>query len=180
MANGFIQRFKGKILVPAGSLFQFGKSGATFGASGNIYSKLSAAGLGNGNDTTEDTLDSFSLPANSLDVVGRMLYIYAWGMLANNAHSKTAKLYFGSEVVSTGAQTGANVGWALEMVIAKAGANSQVISGQLITGATHGGVVNQSGTETDTSAITLKVTGQTGTAAANDVTLNGWYVVASD
>lgn len=175
MATGFVQRFKGKIYAESGSLFRFGKGSMPMGASGNIFTYLSATGTGNGNDTTEDLLQSFVLPANAFDIPGRGLWLYAFGTLANNAHSKTAKLYFGSSIVlSSGAQTGANLGWALELVVFKTGANAQIASGQPVVGTTHGGVtLPLIGTETDTAGITIKVTGQTGTAAANDVVLTG-------
>lgn len=184
MASGFIQRFKGKALFSTGTLFQFGKALGTYGtfpAAGNIFEYANATGTGNGNDTTEDTLQSFTLPANAFDAIGRSLWIYAFGSFANNAHSKTAKLYFGSSItLSTGAITTANIGWALELLVMKSGANAQVASGQLISGTTHGGVTNFTGTETDTAGIVIKVTGQTGTAAANDVVVNGIVVGAAN
>lgn len=178
MASGFIQRFKGKALFGTGTLFQFGKALGTYGtfpAAGNIYEYSNATGTGNGNDTTEDTLQSFTLPANAFDAIGRSLWVYAFGTFANNAHSKTGKLYFGSSIVlSTGANTTTGgISWALELLVMKSGASAQIASGQLITGTTHGGVQNFTGTETDTAGIVIKVTGQTGTAAANDVVVNG-------
>ncbi len=181
MMTGFVQRFKGKILVPAGSQFQIGKGAATGGPQGNLYVFTSATGAGNGSDTTEDILTSFSLPANTLDVPGRSLWLYAFGSFANNAHSKHARLYFGSEVVDTGANTTTGgIGWALEMLIIKTGSNTQQMSSQIVTGTVHGGCTTQAGAETDTSAITIKVTGQTGTAAASDIVLNGLTVTGMD
>lgn len=150
--------------------------GATFGSNGNVFTFYSQTGVGNGADTTEDTLKTFSLPANSLDVVGRSVYIYAWGSYANNTNTKAAKLYFGS--TSIAAATGNNVGWALEMIVGKSAANKQVISSQNITSTTHGGVTNSAAAaETDTAAITIKVTGQDSTSAnANAIVLNGMYI----
>lgn len=147
--------------------------GGSLNPNGNIFSFFGS--VGNGADTTEDTLKTFSLPANALDAVGRAIYIYAWGSYANNTNTKAAKLYFGSETVA--AATGNNVGWALEMVVGKSGANAQQINGQLVTGTTHGGTTTQSGAETDTAAITIKVTGQDSTSAnANAIVLNGLYI----
>jgi len=182
MTTGFTQRFRGKTLGEAGSQIRFGKSGTAFGLSGQVYNYLAVTGTGNGNDTTEDTLQSYSLPANALDVVGRGLIIQAFGNLATNAHSKTVKLYFGSSIVlSTAAQTGSNVPWFLELQIWKQASNVQIGFGQPIVSTTHGGVVlYTAGSEADTAAITIKVTGQTGTAAANDVVLNGLSIFAMD
>ncbi|MDE2467774.1 MAG: hypothetical protein KGL35_03290, partial [Bradyrhizobium sp.] len=162
-------------------LFQFGKGGS-FGLSGNIFTYQSATGVGNGADTTEDTLQSFTLPANAFDLPGRALWIYAYGKFATDLDSKTARLYFGSSIVlSSGAQTLSNTGWALELLVQKTGANAQIASGQIVNGTTHGGVtLPLIGTETDTAGIIIKVTGQTGTAAANDVVLNGLMIAASN
>src|SRR5690242_11181170 len=95
--------------------------GPSFGPNGNIFTFFGAAG--NGADTTEDLLKSFSLPANSLDVVGRSIYIYAWGTYANNTNTKAAKLYFGA--TSIAAASGNNTSWALEMIVGKSAANAQ-------------------------------------------------------
>lgn len=181
MATGFTQRLKGKIFVPGGSLGQFGHGASSFGLSGNIYEYLANPGTGNGNDTTEDTLGSFTLPPNSFDQAGRMLWLYAFGSFANNAHSKTAKLYFGALALSSGAITTANIGWALELLVCKTGAGTQIAQGQIINGTTHGGVtLPLAGSETDTAGILIKATGQTGTAAAGDVILNGLIVGAAN
>lgn len=176
MPTGYTTRHKGKIVMAQGSVDRFGKgSGASFPLSGQLFNYLSATGTGNGNDTTEDLLQSFTLPANCFDQAGRGVQIVAFGSLANNAHSKTVKLYFGSSIVlSSGASTGANIGWCLELDVWKVGSNAQIAFGQPIVGTTHGGVtLPLAGTETDGSGILIKCTGQTGTAAANDVVLNG-------
>lgn len=147
--------------------------GISTNPNGNIFSFFGAAG--NGADTTEDTLATFSLPANSLDAVGRIVHIYAFGTFANNTNTKHAKVYFGSEVLS--AATGNNVSWSLEMWVGKSASNVQKISGQPISGTTHGGVQNQAGAETDSAAITIKCTGQDSTSAtANAIVLNGMFV----
>ncbi len=147
--------------------------GASLNPNGNIF--VFAGSVGNGADTTEDVLKSFSLPANALDVVGRAVYIYAWGTYANNTNTKAAKLYFGA--TSIAAASGNNTSWALEMVVIKSAANAQKINSQNITGTTHGGTTSAAGAETDTAAITIKVTGQDTTSAnANAIVLNGLYV----
>jgi hypothetical protein len=167
-------------IEPSSMLTYFGGGTQSFADAGVIFRYQSLTGTGNGNDTTEDTLTTFSLPASSLDVAGRTLQITASGSLANNAHSKTARLYFGSSITSTtGAQTGANVGWQLQLQVQKIASNSQIGFYSPIVGTTHGGIsLPLTGTETDTSAITIKVTGQTGTAAANDVMLNSLVIEA--
>jgi hypothetical protein len=148
--------------------------GSSMNTTGNFFTFFGSAG--NGADTTEDTLKSFTLPANALNQVGRGVYIYAWGTFAANTNTKAAKMYFGATSISTGAAASNNVGWALEMVVGKSAANAQAINGQSVVGTSHGGTVSSTGSETDTAAITIKVTGQDSTSAnANAIVLTGLY-----
>jgi hypothetical protein len=167
-------------IEPSSMLTYFGGGTQSFADAGVIYRYQSTTGTGNGNDTTEDTLNTFSLPAGSLDVAGRTLQLTAAGSFANNAHSKTAKLYFGTSIVATtAAQTGANIGWQLILQVQKVASNSQLGFYSPIVGTTHGGIsLPLSGTENDTNAITIKVTGQTGTASASDVVLSSLLIEA--
>lgn len=154
---------------------QFGNGAGTFFPQGQISAQVSAAGIGNGADTTEDTLFTFSLPANSFDKVGRGVSIFAAGSLANNAHTKTVKVYFGTGIVFTViAATTGNVAWqAILNVFRSSIAKTQVGQGCAAVGATHSGVsAILPGAEDDTAAITIKVTGQTATANASDVVGN--------
>ncbi len=184
MTTGFVERMKGKGLTIADSVTQMGKGGALFKGGGNVYANSSSGGLGNTSDTSEDILDSYSLPGNSLQNNSYVMTITAFGQFAGNAHTaKIAKLYFGSESVSlTAASLSAATPWMMQLNIWKTGSNTQFISGQSITGTTHGGITYQSvaPAETDTAAIPIKVSGQTNTAAANDVVLYGWFVEASN
>lgn len=179
MTTGIVARFKGRLLAARDSLFHFGKSGVGVPFSGNIYSNWSAAGIGTGSDTTEDTLDTYSLPANALDKVGRELCIEAFGTFAANTHTKTVSLYFGSEKVTSGAVTNSS-GWALSMLVGKTGASTQMVGTQAVLGAAHQGCSTLSGAETDTSAITIKVTGQSASGLSGDILLNGWSIRASN
>jgi hypothetical protein len=165
-----------------GSATQPSQGGGSIGPSGNSFTYFSQTGTGNGADTTEDTLQTYTLPANALDKAGRSIYIYAWGSYVNTNGTKNARLYFGTQSIA--AQSAGQVGntsWALEFVVGKAAANQQVVSGQIVVGTAHGGVVNSSPTITDTAAITIKVTGQNSTSAnANTVVLNGLFVTYSN
>src|SRR5579871_1169434 len=165
--------------LPSAAKGTLGSGTGTFGLAVNVNAQFSAAGSANGADTTEDTLFTYSLPANSLDANGRVLEIQAWGSFANNNHSKHARLYFGSEVIDSGANTTTGgIGWFLSATVIRTGSKTQSISGQLIAGTTHGGCTTQAGAEDDTAAITIKATGQTGTSAANDILCNGFTVTA--
>lgn len=174
--TGYAGRVKGAEFFGPRSRTQAGLGTSAFPGGGNIYSNQSVAGFGNLSDTTEDTLDSFTLPGGTLDNPGAQVFIYAHGTYANNTNNKTVKLYFGTQAISTGVQTMSNLAWVVEAVVQKTAANAQVISGQYMAGATHGGATYNSGAENDTGGIVLKVTGQSGSVASGNMLLKGWFV----
>jgi hypothetical protein len=174
MTSGFVDRWKGKTLLSASSVQQFGKGGAVTPGGGNLSGAVftnGAAGTGNGNDTTEDLLFSYTLPANSFDSIGRQLFIQAHGTFANNANTKTAKLYFGSSInfTTVNAAGGSVIPWWMQLLVTKVGPSVQVCLAQSINGTTHAGSLDLPGTENDAAAIIIKVTGQTSVAGANNV-----------
>ncbi len=141
---------------------------------GNISTQLSATGIGNGADSSEDTLFTFSLPASSFDIAGRGLAFLAFGKLAANSDTKTTRARFGSSIAYTsGGLTLSGVSWFLRGSIWKTGASTQqsLFEGQF--GTTILAPQTEAGSETDTGAITVKVTGQSGSSQANDVVANG-------
>lgn len=166
----------------AASQVQFGSGTGKFALTGNISRQVSTAGVGNGNDTTEDVLFTYSLPAGSLDQMGRGLLITAFGSLANNAHTKTVKLYFGGTVIAQFSGTQANLGWNAQLEVFKGSAlNAQFGQGLTVVGGTHQGVTTVlSATEVEANAITIKVTGQTATSSASDVVANLLEIQALD
>jgi hypothetical protein len=152
----------------------------TFLPMGVISNQFSVAGVGNGADTTDDTLFTYNLPANSLDAVGRSLDIEAFGSLANNAHNKTVKLFFGtSMVLSTGVITTANAGWRMRLTLTKTGSGAQIGTANGQTGSTVIAIpLPLIGSEADSGAIIIKVTGASPTTgAASDVVGNGMTVI---
>lgn len=146
---------------------------------GNLYSITAPAALATG--TSEQTLATFSLPANALDQVGRIIRIRAGFVTTNNAHAKTCKIYFGTTALSTGSVTTALATPWLEMYVTRGldtGAAVQMITGGGIGGTD--GLTNVSiATEASddmTAAIVIKATGQTGTSGAADIVLVGFFV----
>lgn len=150
-------------------------SNGNFSSEGNLSCQASVAGVGNGADTTDDVLFTYTLPANAFDKPGRAISIVAVGKFAANGNNKTVKLFFGaSTLVTTGVLTSNATGWQLQAEVTKAGAagsNTQISQGQFIQGTTHGGVnVPVAPTEVESGPIVIKVTGASGTTgAANDV-----------
>lgn len=133
---------------------------------------LTTTSVGNGADTTEDTLQSFTIPANTLVNVGDTLRIIAGGVFAASTDNKTVRVKLGGTAISspTGITAG-SIRWGVEAWVVKTGSNTQ---SYLSTGATVSGT---QGTDTftlsltDTSTIALTITGQNSTnSSANSVT----------
>jgi len=148
--------------------FQAGASAAQHNTAGVISIQSNA--VGTGADTTEDTLYTYTLPASALSAVGKALRVRAWGSTSANGNNKTAKLYFGATVISTGAAAANAKDWYLEALVVKTGANTQTV---LFNGTFNGAALAtqvSAGTENDAAAIVIKSTGTNGSASANDLT----------
>lgn len=151
-----------------------GNGGASASPEGVLSVNLTSTG--NTADTTEDTLLSYSVPANTLSATGKGVRIKAWGTFAANADTKTVKLYFGSEVIATPTAASNGTNWSLDLLVFKTGASTQAVVGNGVVATTPVTVYSAAGAETDTANITIKVTGQSGTAAANDIVAKGLVV----
>lgn len=155
----------------------------TFHPEGIFNAQLSAAGIGNAADITNDVLFSVTLPANSFDSNGRGVVITAFGKTALNGNNKVIRVLFGSSVVfSTGVVTSNGMGWRLSLTVFRTGASSQLATAEGTIGST---VVSTPipvvGTEDSTLAITLSVTGASSTSGvASDVVGQGFYVTFMD
>lgn len=149
-----------------------------------LSKQFSVAGVGNGADTTEDTLFTYSLPAGALANVGNEIDIVAWGSVAATSATKTVKLYFGASITQTAVYTTTQTGaWFIQMKVYKQAASVQMAITEVDSlGATTTRTitVNNAGSETDTAAITIKVTGQSSAATANLVLCNGFTVAGAD
>jgi hypothetical protein len=188
--TGFVDRMKGKGTCSSSFLQQIGKSSAQSAGGGNIFSFLSAAGVGNGADATDDTIASCSLPANVFDIAGRCVTVQAWGTTTSGAVVKTVQFKFGasalqSVVVEPSGATGAGA-WQLNVQIYKISSNVQGLLFQAdasgtpttVLGISAGrGIIYVAGAEVDTAAIPLVITGK-GPSTANTVLCNGMIVDA--
>ncbi|HKD28314.1 MAG TPA: hypothetical protein VKC66_20725 [Xanthobacteraceae bacterium] len=142
---------------------------------GQITAQLTVTGTGV--DTTEDILQTFTLPANTLDAVGRSLRIRAWGTFGANTNIKTIRLYFGSKIYDSTALAQNGTGWILEAEVYKTGSNTQTSWATILAGFSDPGAEINAPNQTDTAPIVIKVTGQNGTASANDTVCNGMSVL---
>jgi hypothetical protein len=148
---------------------------AVNGGTGGLINAQTAS-VGTGADTTEDVLQTYTLPANTLSVAGQSLRItcpYSTGATANN---KTVKLYFGGSSVSTGViAANAQQGY-LQLIVMRTAAATQGVfaSGVGGTGSVSPiAVTYTAGTDALTAGVVIKCTGTNGTAAANDVIARG-------
>lgn len=131
--------------------------------------------------TGETDLMSYVLPANSFNTNGQVLRMRAWGTLVGNANAKQVAVYWGgvSSVVVT-LSSNLYTYWSLEMVIVRTGASTQkrFVRGEATqtAGASPVAIAEYvtAPAQTDTAAITVKVTGTGG--ASNDITQTGMLV----
>lgn len=155
----------------------------------NIVTDLATTGVTNSVNTTavsnvgtaETDLMTYALPASKLVNTGGFVKLVAWGTSANNANVKTLKAYFGTTAILTQTLTASIAGrWRIEALVLRTGLSAQDFQSGLLEGlATLGAgkFAEQVGTatETETAAITIKVTGTSGTAST-DITQEGMVV----
>ena len=146
--------------------------------------QTSSAGVGNGADTTDDTLFTYTLPLNSLSTNGKSMRIRAWGKLAANANNKTVKLWFaGTAIVSSGVITFNAKDWSADIELTRIDATHVSCVGTYYDDTATAEIVTVTANlvVADLAANTsiLKVTGASPTTgAANDVLGHGmktWF-----
>jgi hypothetical protein len=175
--SGIQDRELGRTLSSAASRQRFGRSGALMAGGGNIFVGCSQAGIGNGADTTEDTLFSVSIPAGAFDIVGRQIMIESYGSITAQNATKDARIYFGTTSLTSAFHVAAATtsgAWSLVALITKTGANQQTgwVSLDYSIGAATRVSVVISPNEVDTAPIVVKVTGQTSAGGAGVVLCN--------
>lgn len=117
--------------------------------------------------TTETTLQSYTLPANTLITNGQLIRVSASGTFVTNANTKTVRLYFGSTAVATTSVTSSFSQWTLDGRVIRVGAASELSFFNILTGPS----VQNTAAETLANPVLIKLTGQN-TAASADITCN--------
>jgi hypothetical protein len=148
-------------------------SGGGLGASSGVatlFTYGNNTGVGNGADTTEDTLLTYNIPAGTLKANGDRLRIFVNGFFAASTDAKSARLRLnGSGLAQTvSGSTASTTTWTIYMEVQRSGSSQQQEAAYSLVN--NGPIVVNSGpgTMTDTAAIVLTVTGQnTTTATAN-------------
>ncbi len=139
-----------------------------------VDSQTSTTGVGNGADTTDDTLFTYTLPAGSLATNGDSISVIAFGVVANNANLKQIRFWFaGTTMFSTGAVTSSNASWVCQMTVTRVDATHVNAAGWILVGSVLSNVnaaSNQAVADLSANTSVVKVTGaSTFTGAANDV-----------
>jgi hypothetical protein len=124
----------------------------------------SAAGVAG---TTEQTLMTYTLPANSLRRNGQTLKIKGWALTGANGNNKTFKVYFGATSFSSGVITGSGKVVQLNLDVIRLGDASQTVLGWGTQDATSLACANTAGTDDHTTALTIKLTGEGGTSGVD-------------
>ncbi len=134
---------------------------------------------GNPADNSEDTLITYTLPANSLAANGDRIRVTADCSTASNSNTKTIKLYFGSQFpFFFGAGALNNTSIHFDMLVMRTSSGGQIINGtgaSSTTNSTAGAsnfAATVTGTQTDSSTIVVKLTGQSGSSVASDIVCN--------
>jgi hypothetical protein len=188
--NGFMDRPKGKGLVPSSWLNQIGKSSAYVAGSGNAAVTAVGTPINPGSINNDNVLVAWTIPANLFDIAGRGLMITAMGSVANNTNSKRIKIIWGATTATVGsavvggttiADTGAYTttgaaGWQISAQVFKYGAqgsNTQIALHQgAVIGSTNGSLVVPSLlTSVESGSVLVAITGNAVTTAS-DIGLN--------
>ena len=130
-------------------------------------------------NTSEKDLSTTDLPANLLFTNNAGIWIEAWGTTAANANNKTIKLYVGGTAIANSTNLVAapnGVGWKIRATVMRRGSSSQTYFSEVSAAGHPPFTAAGTLTATDTAAITVKDTGQNGSASANDIRHEGLCV----
>jgi len=155
---------------------------ASMTATGRLYAQVAspaAVTLGPVVTTvlSEQTLLSYTLPANTLSYNGKGIKITAWGTTAANANVKTLRLKFGNSVMAfNDASTSPSaLNWELVAEVFRTGVGTQTSSGKGQVGSAVQSVVQAAPSENEAGGINITFTGEA-PGATGDITVKGLMV----
>lgn len=150
----------------------------SLGAVRRLHSSFTQTG--NDANTNEKDLGTYALPANTLASDGQSIRMKAWGTLAANSNSKTVRLYFGGHTTSFTTSSATDVKWLIESTLMRYQVGGQRRLNLFSIGASSAtggaGSTVSTAAQDETTSLTLKVTGQSGTAAANNIVMDGLLI----
>lgn len=166
------------LLIPTISWADWWSNGPVGSSITSGTTKLSVQGtiVGNGADTTEDTLMTYTIPAQQLKNVGDRIHIVGAGLYAATTDNKIVRVRVGGcsgNIIAnpTVAATTA-IRWYTDIWIAKTGSNTQTWGAGYMWSSGSNSSTAYAGTLTltDTNSIQICVTGQnTTSSAANSI-----------
>lgn len=133
------------------------------------------ASVGNGADTTEDTLQTLTIPAATLVNIGDRIRIVAGGTYGATTDSKTVKVKIGAAVIfaTLTASIATAVSWRTTIDVVKTGANTQFGTSSSTSHQVVAQSQNVTGVMNDTGTLAVVVTGQNNTnSVAGSVVCN--------
>ena len=143
---------------------------------GNRMLSVQNTAVGTDADTSLKTLQSFTLPADTLNSNGKGVKIRAWGTSSANANDKTLKFYFGAAIFDSGVLAMNNQNWIFEGIVHRTGVGTQDRHNIMFKASSIVSTGFGTLTEDETTDIVIAAKGQNGTAAANDIVCEGMSV----
>lgn len=146
---------------------------------GGGIANIQTSATSNAADSTDDTLHTYTLPANTLGATGaRRVRVRGYGTTGGNANTKTAKVWFGSASVSFGAASTATSvkPWYFEADIDYVAHTAQNILVRSNWAGAETAVQVTATTQDETTALVIKSTGASSASSAADVTENTFSV----
>lgn len=134
--------------------------------------KVNTTAVGNGADTSEDVLITYTSPAAILGTNGDRLEIEAFGTFAANTDTKEVKCYYGGTVIFDTTAAILNGGaWSIKARVVRTAAATQIALGEfegnvaVVTSPT----LYTTPAETLSGTVVIKCTGTAGLGNANDI-----------
>ncbi len=159
-----------QLLATVNSLIQ----SINFGVNGRLTAVVASA---SNTTTAEQTLATYTLPANRIAATGDAVRIKCWGSTAANVDLKTIKLYFGATNFSSSAAGGApnNKKFTADMLVVRTAAATQIIQGTIAFDLTAMSVqTSTTGTDSFAANAVIKCTGTA--SSSSDITVEGMLV----
>lgn len=124
--------------------------------------------------TSEETLFTYTLTGGTIDTDGDGIEIVVAGTTGANNHVKTIRVKFAGNTYSTNSVTTAPNGldWFAQIRILRAGATAAVGKGSLVVSTNNEGIAISKAGVTWANNNDVLVTGQNGTANANDIVVS--------
>jgi len=158
------------IFGPEGQINVPNTRGGAIGMSTQV-SQVSSA-----NTNTSQTAFTFTVPANTLNVVGNGIYVEAWGSVAGNAAPKSITLNVGGKSLNTGTFTSSGVSWSVDAYSFKTASNAQTLLFEGWAGTTRVASAAVTDTTVDTGTFNVTCVVTDASAASANILSNGMFV----